>query len=228
MQIVLNRSKIIKFLSIFALILIFIHINILIIYFIVDDPDKFDFVRMFDLDMERNIPTLFSSAILLISAFLFYLLSKTPSEETKGARPYWIGLSFVFAFLAFDESAKIHEQLGDYTENFVEATGYLHYPWVISYSILILILGLFYMRFFWRMESKVFWAFMGAAAIFLSGAIGFELLGANESSIHSTDTILYSIYYTIEETLEMFGVIYLIWILLNLLEGKTLEVKAAK
>ena len=228
MQIMLHTSKIIKFLSIVALVLIFIHINILVIYFLVDDPDKFDFIRMFDLDMERNVPTLFSSAIILISAFLFYLLSKSPSEQEKGARPYWLGLSFVFTFLAFDESAKIHEQLGDFTERFVEATGYLHYPWVISYSILIVILGLFYMRFFWKMESKVFWSFMGAAVMFLSGAIGFELLGANESSIHSTDTILYSVYYTIEETLEMFGVIYLIWILLNLLENKTLEVRSSK
>ena len=114
------------------------------IYFLVGDPDKFDFIRMFDLDMERNIPTLFSSAIILISAFLFYLLSKTPSEQKKGSRPYWLAISVVFTFLAFDESAKIHEKLGDYTENFVDATGYLHYPWVISYSILIVILGLFY------------------------------------------------------------------------------------
>lgn len=228
MQILLHPSKIIKFLSVVAMALIFIHINILVIYFLVGDPDKFDFIRMFDLDMERNIPTLFSSAILLISGFLFYLLSLSAKMKEKKDRKYWLGLSFVFTFLAFDESAKIHEKLGDYTENFVEATGYLHYPWVISYSILIVVLGLLYMRFFWKMESKVFWAFMASAAIFLSGAIGFELLGANESSIHSTDTVLYSIYYTIEESLEMFGVIYLIHILLNLLEGKTVEVNSKK
>lgn len=224
MQIILNASKITKFLSIVALVLIFIHINILVIYFLVGDPDKFDFIRMFDLDMERNIPTLFSSAILLTAAFLFYLLSKAPTEQKKGHRPFWLGLSFVFSFLAFDESSKIHEQLGDFTERFVEASGYLHYPWVISYSILLVILGIFYARFFWKMESKVFWSFMGAAVIFISGAIGFELLGANESSIHSTDTILYSIYYTIEETLEMFGVIYLIHILLGLLNSANIRI----
>jgi len=99
---------------------------------------------------------------------------------------------------------------------------------VISYSILVIVLGLFYIRFFWRMPSKVFWSFIGSAVIFLSGAVGFELLGANESSIHSTSTLLYSTYYTIEESLEMFGVIYLIWILLNLLKGKTLVVDAKK
>lgn len=225
MKITLDASKIIKLLSMVAILLITIHCIILGIYFYIGDPKVFDFVRMFDLDMERNVPTLFSSALMLIAAFLFYLLSKSPLEQKKGSRPFWLGLSFVFTFLAFDESAKIHEQIGDFTENFVDASGYLYYPWVLSYSILILILGLFYIRFFWRMPSKLFWSFMGSAAMFLSGAIGFELLGAKESSIQGTDTVLYSIFYTIEESLEMFGVIFLIWILLTLLESNVLEIK---
>jgi len=225
MPITLNRTKIIRFLSLLALMLIVIHIIILGIYYYVGDPDKFGFIRMFDLDMERNIPTLFSSTLLMISGFLFYLLSKTPSEAEKGSRSYWLGLSFVFVFLAFDESAKIHEQIGDFTVRFVDATGYLHYPWVISYSVLVLVLGAFYLRFFLKMEKKIFWSFMGAAAIFLSGAIGFELLGANESSMHGTKGILYSTFYTIEESLEMFGVIYLIYILLGLLENKSLKIE---
>ncbi len=225
MNIHLKAKNIVKFLSLVAIVLIGIHILILGIYFYVGDPDKFDFVRMFDLDMERNVPTLFSSAIILIAAFLFYLLSKVEKEIKKGSRPYWLGLSFIFTFLAFDESAKIHEQIGDMTEKFVDASGYLHYPWVLSYSILVMVLGLFYFRFFWRMPSKTFWSFMGSAAMFLGGAIGFELLGAKESSLHGTDTLLYSVFYTIEESLEMFGVIFLIWILLKLLDGKSLMVK---
>jgi len=225
MKIVMHASSMIKFLSLFTIILIVIHSVILGIYYSIGDPDTFDFVRMFDLDMEQNVPTLFSSALFLISAFLFYLLSKSPKEKKQGSRSYWLGLSFVFTFLAFDESAKIHEHLGDFTERFVDATGYLYYPWVIIYGILVLLLGVFYLRFFWRMESKVFWSFMLAATIFLTGAMGFELLGAYESSIHSTDTILYSIYYTIEESLEMFGVVYLIHILLKLVAGKNIEIQ---
>jgi len=113
MKIEMKASKIVKFLSIAALLLIIIHSIILVIYFIVDDPKKFDFVQMWDLDMERNIPTLFSFALFLIGAFLFYLLSKSPQEKAKGDRRSWLGLSAVFAFLAFDESAKIHEQIAD-------------------------------------------------------------------------------------------------------------------
>ena len=75
-----------------------------------------------------------SSAILLISAFLFYLLSKIPQEQKKGNVRFWFGLGVVFTFLAFDESAKIHETLGDLTEKFVDHSGYLYYPWVFLFS----------------------------------------------------------------------------------------------
>jgi len=225
MDIKLNKVKIIWFLVFVALSLIVIHSVILTIYYIVGDPDKFDFIRMFDLDMERNVPTLFSSLILAMSAFCFYLLSISTEETLAKKSRYWLGLSFVFIFLSFDESAKIHEKLGDFTENYIDASGYLHYPWVISYGILVLILGLLYMKFFWKMEKKVFISFMLSAFIFLSGAVGFELLGANESSLHGTNSLMYSILYTIEESLEMFGVIYLLWILLSLLEKKKIEVR---
>jgi len=224
MKIAFHTKQIIKFLSFFAILLILANIIMLMIYFNINDPDKFDFVQMVDLDQEANLPTLFSSAILLISAFLFYLLSKVPDEQKKGNARFWLGLGMVFTFLAFDESATIHETLGDLTEKFVDHSGYLYYPWVISYTVLVLILGFLYFRFFWKMEKKLFWSFMGAAALFLSGAVGFELLGAKEASLHGADTVTYCIYYTIEESLEMFGVIYLINILLNLLSGKHLEI----
>jgi hypothetical protein len=221
----LYRGKIVKFLSLMALVFIVIHIVILCIYYYIGDPDKFDFVQMFDLDMEANVPTLFSSLILAISAFCFYLLAQTSKAKSTGDRKYWLGLGGVFLFLSFDESAKIHETIGDYTENFVDATGILYYPWVISYSVLVLVLGGLYFKFFWKMERKIFWSFMLSAFIYLSGAVGFELLGAIESSAHGTATVLYSVLYTIEESLEMYGVIYLIWILLTLLEKEKIKIE---
>ena len=222
MQITLSSKSFIKFLIITTLVLITIHIAILVVYFIIDDPKKFDFVRMFDLDMERNIPTLFSSLLFTISSFLFYLLSRT---ETEKKVKYWFGLSLLFIFLAFDESVKLHEKLGDYVENFVDASGYLYYPWFIPYTIAVGIIAIFYIRFFLAMEKKVFYAFTLSAIIFLTGAIGFDILGANEASIHSDETLIYCIYYTIEESLEMFGLIYLIHILLGLLDDVRVVMK---
>ena len=224
----LQSASIIRFLSIIAALLILLNSIMLIVYFYIGDSNIFDFVQMIDLDQEANLPTVFSSAILLIAAFLFYLLGQKSKSLQDNQYPYWLGLSIVFTFLGLDEGATIHETLGDMTEKYVDANGYLHYPWVISYTILVTILGFLYFRFFFNMERKLFWSFMKAAAIFLTGAIGFELLGAKEASLHSSDTMLYCYYYTIEESLEMFGVIYLISILLKLLEKETLAITTEK
>ena len=224
MKLTLKSSKVLKLLFFVAIALILMHIGIMGVHFFSDIPLKSQFIRMFSLDMEANLPTSFSFVILLFSAFLFYFLSKMPEEQKNRNHTYWLGLSFVFAFLAFDESSKIHEAIGDLTNIFVHTTnGYLSYPWVISYSILTILLGFFYIRFFWRMERKIFFSFIGAAMLYLSGAIGFELLGANEASLHGPDTILYTVYSTVEESLEIFGVIFLIKILLNLLNDATVE-----
>ncbi len=224
MKISLHKLSVIKFLSIIAVLLIIANSIMLFIYFLIDNPDKFDFIQMVDLDQEANLPTLFSSVLLLIASFLFYLLAKVSKEKTKEEYKYWLGLSFIFVFLGFDESATIHETIGDYTEKFVDASGYLHYPWVLSYSLLLIILGILYLRFFLRMEKKIFRSFMLSAFIYLGGAVGFELLGAKESSLHGEDTVLYCTLYTIEESLEMFGVILLIYILLTLLENNDIEI----
>ena len=222
-EILISRSSLIRFLSMFAIILIVIHTVILCIYYYIGDPDQFDFVQMFDLDMEANIPTLFSSLLFMLNAFLFYILSRKETNNKNKYNYYWLGLSALFAFLSFDESAKIHENIGDLTERFVDATGFLHYPWVLSYSLLVVFLGIVYFRFFWSMERKLFYRFVLAAVIFLTGALGFELLGAQESSLYGTDSPLYSLYYTIEESLEMFGLIYLVSILSSMLGNVTLR-----
>lgn len=222
MMIEIKKKHVVRLLVVFALILIMIHSIILGIYYYIDDPDKFDFVQMFDLDMEANIPTLFSSLLFTAASFLFFLNGKREYAKRK----YWWGLSIIFLFLSFDESANIHENIGDLTEKFVDASGFLYYPWVLSYILFVLILGVAYFRFFWRMEHKIFWRFVLAAVIFLSGAVGFELLGAQEASLYSTDTPLYSLLYTIEESLEMFGLIYLISLLLTLLDQVTIKIES--
>ena len=72
------------------------------------------------------------------------------------SHPYWLGLGFVFVFLAIDEGAKIHEAAGDLTEIEFDGSGYMSYPWVIPYSIFIVVLGFLYMRFFGSLNKKHF------------------------------------------------------------------------
>jgi len=227
-MIIINGKKIVLYLSITAILLIIANIVMLIAYFTINNPDKFDFIQMVDLDQEANLPTLFSSALFLISASLFFLIYQNEKKTYNKDYRYWLGLAWICIFLAFDESAQIHETIGDFSEKYLShfAHGIFFYPWLIIYLPLVLIFLFLYVRFLFHLKKEIAFRFIVAAIIYLSGAVFFEMLGAKEADLHGDDTILYCILYTIEESLEMFGVIYLISIQFKLLKDKVMKIVA--
>jgi hypothetical protein len=71
--------------------------------------------------------------------------------------------------------------------------GFLYFPWVIPYSIALLILGVFYFRFFIQLPTSLRFGCGVFALIFLVGAVGFDGFGAREASLNGTSTVLYSV-----------------------------------
>ena len=57
--------------------------------------------------------------------------------------------------------------------------------------------------------------------IFLTGALGIEMLGAREADLHDTTTVTYCLLYSLEEMLEMLGIIWFIYALLSRLAQET-------
>ena len=206
----INIQKIIRGLLLAVLVLSVMHIGVLIAYFIIDDPDTFDFVRLVDFDYEANIPTLFSSLILFAASGLFLVLAALSITQMPRDRKFWVGLAVVFLFLGVDEGAKIHEKIGDWVEQFVNAEGYIYYPWVLPYVTVFLLLVAAYFKFYLRLPRHMQIGMFIAATMFLSGAVVLDMLGGNEADANGTSTIYYSVLYTIEEILEMTGVIVLI------------------
>ena len=78
------------------------------------------------------------------------------------------------------------------------------------YSILFIILTAIYFRFYLTLDRWLQFRLFLCAVIFLGGAIGVELFSAREADAHGTATLTYSILYTIEESMEMSGLILLI------------------
>jgi len=214
MQLNINIQRIIRGLLLAVLVLSAVHIGVLIVYFVIDNPDTFDFVKLVDFDYEANIPTLFSSLILIIASGLFLVLATLSRIESPRDRKFWIGLAIVFLFLGIDEGAKIHEKIGDWFEQFVNAEGYIYYPWVLPYVAVFLVLVAAYFKFYLRLPRHTQIGLFVAAAMFLFGAVVLDMLGGNEADANGTSTIYYSVLYTIEEILEMTGVIVLIRTLL--------------
>src|SRR5690606_1858442 len=80
-------------------------------YLGIDSPYAAFLTKLFDLNTEGNIPTLFSTLLLLTAALLLglkYLKAATYDDSNKR---YWLFLSLVFVFLALDESLQIHEKV---------------------------------------------------------------------------------------------------------------------
>ncbi|MBT8113901.1 MAG: hypothetical protein KJP04_00875 [Arenicella sp.] len=208
MLISIHRKKFIRTLVWLAAVLIVVHSVVLAIYFYIDDPDEFDFVRLVDMDYEGNLPTLFSVFLFFINSVFLYLIYRIGKHKSQPFTAYWLGLACIFLFLGIDEGTRLHEELGDLVENFVDAKGVLYFPWVIPYVSALFIAGLIYFRFFLTLERPLQVRLMISAALFLSGAVGVEMISANEADQAGTSTLTYSVLYTIEETLEMAGLIF--------------------
>lgn len=173
-------------------------------------------VKLFDLDLEVNVPTFFSVG-LLISASALLAVVTAIVRKSKGKHVLgWAILSGGFLFMAFDELASVHERLIEPMRAIlgVESAGIFYYAWVVPAFGLLLVLGVMYLRFLIALPGKIRNLLILAAAMFLGGAIGLELF----EGVFVDNRFLYNTFVTFEECLEMGGVILLIWTLLRYLQ----------
>jgi len=121
--------------------------------------------------------------------------------------------------MSFDEASSVHERLMATLRDvladahLVERVdgevvfGVLYYAWVVVGVPIVLVLGGF-LRDLPRPAGQ---HFVLAAAVYLSGAIGCELLGGRQAEQHGRENWTYTLISTGEETLEMLGIIIFIW-----------------
>lgn len=206
----LNRKLLVSALSAFMAIIVIFHIIGCIVYYTSEDYTQYVFIDIFDLGYEENVPAIFSSLLFFINSTLLLFLWHRHKQLKNADHWYWLGLSVLFLFLGFDEGARLHEKLGDKVEPYVDATGYFYFPWFIPYMIVFAFLVALYFRFYLRLERSLQIRFFVAAFVYLTGAVGVEVISANEASENDTTTVTYVVLYSIEEILEMSGLIFFI------------------
>ena len=166
-----------------------------------------------NMDRELNLPTLFSSTLLLVSALLMRRLGQC--SDRIAARD-WLLLSKIFIFLALDEALQIHEILiipG--LRNQVHPA--LASTWVVPYAALALILLWRFRQFLGSISRATASRLLQAGAVYIGGAIGMEMIGsfAVRSSLIRLHSPWYGAITGLEEALELFGIILLIDALLR-------------
>ena len=173
-------------------------------------------VKLFDLNREENIPSFFSELILLIATLLLLLITIIKRAQKDRNISKWAILSSGFLFMAFDEAFQIHERfvlpvrklLGD------GQLGIFYYAWVIPGITIVLFFSLFFLRFLLHLPAKTRRDFLISATIYLSGCVGFELIGGLYDELYGVNNLTSNMISTVEESLEITGIISFIRALL--------------
>src|SRR5918911_4723792 len=89
------------------------------------------FFQEFSLDKEANVPSWFSSALLLTAAAMLAVVALDALARKARWGRHWAGLSVVYVVLSMDETSEIHERIGSWLRAHLHLHGPLHYAGVV-------------------------------------------------------------------------------------------------
>ena len=210
-----RTTKIFLFLSLLFFILGFFSVTH---KYLLGETKFFNFISHFNLNDELNAPAFFSSFILLYSAVLLGRISflKRRDRYFYG----WAGLSLTFFYLSLDEAFSFHEGM-KFTRKILlldKNNALYNDAWVFIGIAFITVFLLIYLRFLKSLNKRVQFLFLLSAGIYILGALGLEIIGGYWEFFQGKDFI-HACLVSIEEFLEMFGIILFINTLLGIIEG---------
>jgi hypothetical protein len=209
-----------------AVLLVLASLGGLVAKFYFGDPWFHGLVPMFDLDVERNIPSFFSTGLILLCAGMMAALAY---REPRSNRPGWQGLSLIFVVLSADELVSLHERLIEPVRATLHTSGVLYFAWVVPYGVAAILIGLLYLRFLFRLPRLTRNRMIVAGCVYVGGAVGLELVGgAYLEILHDQHNLPYELLTTVEESLEMAGMILLLRALLKHFGGETEVIRSVK
>lgn len=138
-------------------------------------------------------------------------------------------LAIGFLVMGVDEAWEYHEMLTEPMQNALNVgegkTQFLLYAWVVPAIILVFILGLVFIKFLIGLPKRTRNGFILAGAIYVSGAVGMEMVGGYYKVEYGPQSLAYFAAVTIEETFEMVGVVLFIREILRYLATITQKIE---
>lgn len=176
------------------------------------------YISFFGVSGEGKLPTFYSGLTLLAAAALLCMIAKHERHRGGGFCRYWSALALIFTLMAMDELVSIHE-LGTATirSHLGITGGLLYHAWVIPAMAFLLTMTAVYTRFLLALPARSRALFVTAGVIYVGGALGAEMAGGAWISAHGHG-LAYGVISTIEEILEMTGIVVFLYALLDYLE----------
>ena len=213
LKISLSPGKIIRYLIAIAFFFAVVSTGIQICKYAYDY--RADWMRLFNLDKELNFPTWYSAFMIAFCAILLRIIAAGKKQQGDRYTKDWRLLSFIFSFMAIDEVLSIHEILiiPEVSEA-LNLPWFLHSMWVIPGTVFVIWFTRRYSRFVRHLPYKSRQHFLSAAFIYVGGALIMEMVGSYFAEAQGQQNLVYALIATVEEVMEMGGIIIFIYGLL--------------
>jgi hypothetical protein len=208
-RVTINPKKLAWKLEAISFILALVSLSVQYLKYTVSTDNLAGLIPLVDMDTELSIPSIYAFILLFIAAALLILIAAHKKQAQARYAAQWYVLAAGFTFMAFDEGASIHELLMAPMGKLLGGSqpGIFYFTWIVPALAGITLLGLFFVRFMVDLPAKTRRAFLLGAALYLGGAVGFEMLGGELASAAGMKNFGFSILATIEELLELSGTI---------------------
>ncbi|NMB70608.1 MAG: hypothetical protein GYA22_00470 [Bacteroidales bacterium] len=213
---------------------LFIMIGVLVISHIVGQIEKYVFnhstvfglVPFFDLGNEKNLPTFFQMMILFFASAQLLLCYRISQNLNDSKKAYWIILSIGFFYMGMDEWFVLHEKTNQFVRDLINVKfmNSVHFPWVVLGLIVVVLSTAFFYGFLKKLDKKIRRLLILAAVLYITGSIGFEMIGGLYIDMVGADNLVYALLTACEETLEMVGVVVMIKGILGYLAEETVSI----
>jgi hypothetical protein len=162
-------------------------------------------VAIFDLDEEESFGTWFSAMILLFASVLLFYIADCLRSAADSMYRWWTILGLGFGLLSIDEVVGLHELFNSVYEDA---------PWTTAGISVFVLSGFCFLPFLWHYRWRTSSLFVVAGIIYACGAIGVERYSGTD-----INSLGYNMLTGLEEGLEMSAVIFIIYILLDFING---------
>ena len=167
----------------------------------------------FDLNDEGTVSAWYSSMLLLCSSGLLAIIAAARKADRFGR--HWRWLSFIFLYLSLDEALAIHED-ADLAQAVLDKSSFIYGDaWVFVGAAFAAIVAFSFRKFLLALPHKIRNGMLRAGAIYVGGAVGLEVVGSYFDALWGKETLVRVAVITLEEGLEMVGVILFIATLLS-------------
>jgi hypothetical protein len=154
---------------------------------------------LLSLSYEGNVPSWYASVLPLICAGLLAWIAAGRADQDRG---HWRGpRPRVPRTSRSTRPSSLHELLSA----LFDTEGVLRFGWVIPAGVLVLVLGLVYVGFLRRLARPTARRFVLAGALYVTGAVVFELPLGWWTDQYGDDSLGYALIDWCEETLEFIG-----------------------